>query len=157
MTAACLLAGSFLLGHESGHSIARPTACGSRVPPQRTVLGETPAHAPVHAGEVAIRQLLGRYGLCTVERLCALCAALHPQNAPDCVLAAQRARQLEADGVCCRVSQLAVNGRDLMAAGIPAGPGLRRTLEALLDAVVRGQLLNERQCLLDAAGQISAS
>ena len=34
--------GSFLLGHESGHSIARPTACGSRVPPQRTVLGETP-------------------------------------------------------------------------------------------------------------------
>ena len=45
----------------------------------------------------------------------------------------------------------------MMAAGIPAGPGLRRTLEALLDAVIRGQLLNERQCLLDAAGQISAS
>ena len=41
-----------------------------------------------------------------MERLCALCAALHPQNAPDCALAAQRARQLEADGVCCRVSQL---------------------------------------------------
>ena len=39
----CLLAGSFLLGHESGHSIARPTACGSRVPPQRTVLGGTPS------------------------------------------------------------------------------------------------------------------
>ena len=118
---------------------------------------KAPVHVPVHAGEVAIRQLLGRYGLCTVERLCALCAALHPQAAPACALAAQRARQLEADGVCCRVSQLAVNGRDLMAAGIPAGPGLRRTLEALLDAVVRGQLLTERQCLLDAAGQISAS
>ena len=29
----------------AGHSIARPTACGSRVPPQRTVLGETSAHA----------------------------------------------------------------------------------------------------------------
>ena len=67
---------------------------------------KAPAHAPVHAGEVAIRQLLGRYGLCTVERLCALCAALHPQNAPACTFAAQRARQLEADGVCCRVSQL---------------------------------------------------
>ena len=92
-----------------------------------------------------------------MERLCALCAALRPQAAPACALAAQRARQLEADGVCCRVSQLAVNGRDLMAAGIPAGPGLRRTLEALLDAVIRGQLPNERQCLLDAAGQISAS
>ena len=145
--------GSFLLGHESGHSIARPTACGSRVPPQRTVLGETPAHA----GEVAIRQLLGQYGLCTVERLCALCAALHPQNAPDCALAAQRARQLEADGVCCRVSQLGVNGRDLMAAGIPAGPALRRVLEALLDGVIRAEYPNEKPALLAAAQKIIAS
>ena len=144
---------SFLLGHESGHSIARPTACGSRVPPQRTVLGETPAHA----GEVAIRQLLGRYGLCTVERLCALCAALHPQAAPACALAAQRARQLEADGVCCRVSQLAVNGRDLMAAGIPAGPALRRVLETLLDGVIRAEYPNEKPVLLAAAQKISAS
>ena len=145
--------GSFLLGHESGHSIARPTACGSRVPPQRTVLGETPAHA----GEVAIRQLLGRYGLCTVERLCALCAALHPQTAPDCALAAQRARQLEADGVCCRVSQLAVNGRDLMAVGIPAGPALRRVLETLLDGVIRAEYPNEKPALLAAAQKMIAS
>ena len=137
----------------AGHSIARPTACGSRVPPQRTVLGETPAHA----GEVAIRQLLGRYGLRTVERLCALCAALHPQNAPDCALAAQRARQLEADGVCCRVSQLAVNGRDLMAAGIPAGPALRRVLEALLDGVIHAEYPNEKPALLAAAQKIIAS
>ena len=137
----------------AGHSIARPTACGSRVPPQRTVLGETPAHA----GEVAIRQLLGRYGLRTVERLCALCAALHPQNAPDCALAAQRARQLEADGVCCRVSQLAVNGRDLMAAGIPAGPALRRVLETLLDGVIRAEYPNEKPALLAAAQKMIAS
>ena len=137
----------------AGHSIARPTACGSRVPPQRTVLGETPAHA----GEIAIRQLLGRYGLRTVERLCALCTALHPQNAPDCALAAQRARQLEADGVCCRVSQLAVNGRDLMAAGIPAGPALRRVLEELLDGVIRAEYPNEKPALLAAAQKIIAS
>ena len=152
-TAGESVCGSFLLGHESGHSIARPTACGSRVPPQRTVLGETPAHA----GEVAIRQLLGRYGLCTVERLCALCAALHPQAALDCTLAAQWARQLEADGVCCRVSQLAVNGRDLMAAGIPAGPALRRVLEALLDGVIRAEYPNEKPALLAAAQKIIAS
>ena len=118
---------------------------------------KAPAHAPVHAGEVAIRQLLGRYGLCTVERLCALCAALHPQNAPACTFAAQRARQLEADGVCCRVSQLAVNGRDLMAAGIPAGPALRRVLEALLDGVIRAEYPNEKPALLAAAQKIIAS
>ena len=152
-TAGESVCGSFLLGHESGHSIARPTACGSRVPPQRTVLGETPAHA----GEVAIRRLLGQYGLRTVERLCALCAALQPQNAPACALAAQRARQLETDGVCCRVSQLAVNGRDLMAAGIPAGPALRRVLEALLDGVIRAEYPNEKPALLAATQKIIAS
>ena len=115
---------------------------------------KAPVHVPVHAGEIAIRQLLGQYGLCTVERLCALCAALHPQNAPDCALAAQRARQLEADGVCCRVSQLAVNGRDLMAAGIPAGPALRRVLEALLDGVIRAEYPNEKTALLAAAQKL---
>ena len=113
--------------------------------------------ASAHPGDIHIRQLLGRYGLCTVERLCALCAALHPQNAPDCALAAQRARQLEADGVCCRVSQLAVNGRDLMAAGIPAGPALRRVLEALLDGVIHAEYPNEKPALLAAAQKIIAS
>ena len=153
--------GRFLLGHEKGHSIALPTACGSRVPPQRTVLGETstaPGQAPAaHDTVIRIRKLLGRYDLHTVQRLAALGAAMEPEQAADFAAQAELAAQLDADGVCCRVSQLAVNGRDLMAAGIPAGPGLRRTLEALLDAVVRGQLPNEQQCLLDAAGQISAS
>ena len=113
--------------------------------------------ASAHPDDIHLRQLLGRYGLCTVERLCALCAALHPQTAPVCALAAQRARQLEADGVCCRVSQLAVNGRDLMAAGIPAGPALRRVLEALLDGVIRAEYPNEKTALLAAAQKISAS
>lgn len=113
--------------------------------------------ASAHPGDIHIRQLLGQYGLCTVERLCALCAALHPQAAPDCALAAQRARQLDANGVCCRVSQLAVNGRDLMAAGIPAGPALRRVLEALLDGVIRAEYPNEKPALLAAAQKIIAS
>ena len=113
--------------------------------------------ASAHPGDIHIRQLLGRYGLCTVERLCALCAALHPQAASECALTAQRARQLEADGVCCRVSQLAVNGRDLMAAGIPAGPALRRVLEALLDGVIRAEYPNEKPALLAAAQKIIAS
>ena len=145
--------GSFLLGHESGHSIARPTACGGRVPPQRTVLGETSAAPDI----AAIRKLLGRYGLTTVQRLAALGTALHPERAADFAAQARSAEQMEADGVCCRISQLAVNGRDLMAAGIPAGPGLRRVLEALLDGVIRGEYPNEKQALLEQAHKISAS
>ena len=133
-----------------------PAAAGSRAGDgMARFVSEEKASA--HTGDIHIRQLLGRYGLCTVERLCALCAALHPQNAPDCALAAQRARQLEADGVCCRVSQLAVNGRDLMAAGIPAGPALRRVLEALLDGVIRAEYPNEKPALLAAAQKIIAS
>ena len=54
--------GSFLLGHESGHSIARPTACGSRVPPQRTVLGETPG--PLNCKIYRCAPPLGRAQLC---------------------------------------------------------------------------------------------
>ena len=135
-----------------------PAAAGSHPPdgPQRnsrTGLGQDAAPDTV----IRIRKLLGRYDLHTVQRLAALGAAMEPERAADFAAQAELAARLDADGVCCRVSQLAVNGRDLMAAGIPAGPGLRRTLEALLDAVIRGQLLNERQCLLDAAGQISAS
>jgi len=135
-----------------------PAAAGSHPPdgPQRnsrTGLGQDAAPDTV----IRIRKLLGRYDLHTVQRLAALGAAMEPEQAADFAAQAELAAQLDADGVCCRVSQLAVNGRDLMAAGIPAGPGLRRTLEALLDAVIRGQLSNERQCLLDAAGQISAS
>ena len=119
--------------------------------------GVSEEKAPAHPSDIHLRQLLGRYGLCTVERLCALCAALHPQAAPACALAAQRARQLEADGACCRVSQLAVNGRDLMAVGIPAGPALRRVLEALLDGVIRAEYPNEKPALLAAAQKIIAS
>ena len=135
-----------------------PAAAGSHPPdgPQRnsrTGLGQDAAPDTV----IRIRKLLGRYDLHTVQRLAALGAAMEPERAADFTAQAELAAQLDADGVCCRVSQLAVNGRDLMAAGIPAGPGLRKALEALLDAVVRGQLPNERQCLLDAAGQISAS
>ena len=137
----------------AGHSIARPTACGGRVPPQRTVLGETSA-APDTA---AIRKLLGRYGLTAVQRLAALGTALHPERAADFAAQARSAEQMEADGVCCRISQLAVNGCDLMAAGIPAGPGLRRVLEALLDGVIRGEYPNEKQALLEQAHKISAS
>ena len=57
----------------------------------------------------------------------------------------------------CRVSQLAVNGRDLMAAGVRPGPGLRQVLNALLEAVITGQTPNEKDALLAAAVQFSAS
>ena len=146
--------GSFLFGHDSGHSIARPIAFGNRVPPQRTVLRET----TVTPGFIIYaRRLLGKYNLCTVQRIAALGTALQPERSADFAALSELAEQLDADGVCCRVSQLAVNGRDLMAAGVPAGPGIRKVLEALLDGVIREEYPNERQALLAAVQQFAAS
>ena len=146
--------GSFLFGHDSGHSIARPIAFGNRVPPQRTVLRET----TVTPGFIIYaRRLLGKYNLCTVQRLAALGTALQPEHAADFAALSELAERLDADGVCCRISQLAVNGRDLMAAGVPAGPGIRKVLEALLDGVIREEYPNERQALLAAVQQFAAS
>ena len=167
-------AGSFLLGHESGHSIARPIACGNRVPPQRTVLGETPdtpvqtpcgtpvseEEAPGTPGsemQLTAKRLLGRYELPTIQRLTALCSARHPEQAGAFAALRAEAEQLTAENACCRVSQLAVNGRDLMAAGVRPGPGLRQVLNALLEAVITGQTPNEKDALLAAAAQFSAS
>ena len=166
--------GSFLLGHETGHSIARPIACGNRVPPQRTVLGETPdtpvqtpcvtpvseEEAPGTPGsemQLTAKRLLGRYELPTIKRLTALCSARHPEQAGAFAALRAEAEQLTAENVCCRVSQLAVNGRDLMAAGVRPGPGLRQVLNALLEAVITGQTPNEKDALLAAAAQFSAS
>ena len=103
------------------------------------------------------RRLLGKYNLCTVRRIAALGTALQPERAADFAALSELAEQLDADSVCCRVSQLAVNGRDLMAAGVPAGPGIRKILEALLDGVIREEYPNERQALLAAVQQLAAS
>ena len=140
----------------AGRSIARPIACGNRVPPQRTVLGETPG-TPNTTLTVQAKRLLGRYELPTIQRLTALCSARHPEQTGAFAALQAEAERLTAENACCRVSQLAVNGRDLMAAGIRPGPGLRQVLNALLEAVITGQTPNEKDALLAAAAQFSAS
>ena len=124
-----------------------PAATGSH--PSGRSSEKLPARPPVSLN-IYTRKLLGQYGLKTVQRLAALGTALQPEHAADFAALSELAEQLDADGVCCRVSQLAVNGRDLMAAGVPAGPGIRKVLEALLDGVIREEYPNERQALLAA-------
>ena len=140
----------------AGHSIARPIACGNRVPPQRTVLGETPG-TPNTTLTVQAKRLLGRYELPTIQRLTALCSARYPEQAEAFAALRAEAERLTAENACCRVSQLAVNGHDLMAAGVRPGPGLRQVLNALLEVVITGQTPNEKDALLAAAAQFSAS
>ena len=103
------------------------------------------------------KRLLGKYDLHTVQQLTALWSALQPERKDEFTALQKEAETLTAQSVCCRVSQLAVNGRDLMAAGVAPGPGLRRALEALLEEVITGRLPNEKAELLAFAAKFSAS
>jgi len=49
------------------------------------------------------------------------------------------------------LKSLAVNGRDLMQAGIPAGKELGRILNELLDCVIEDPQMNSKECLLKTA------
>jgi tRNA nucleotidyltransferase (CCA-adding enzyme) len=53
-----------------------------------------------------------------------------------------------------RLADLAVDGGDLIGIGYHEGPELGRALETLLDAVVEDPTLNEREKLLDRAGEL---
>ena len=145
------------LGEDGTRRTLRRLRCSNACIEETAVLvREVVPGVPVSLNIYA-RRLLGKYNLCTVQRLAALGTALQPEHAADFAALSELAEQLDADGVCCRVSQLAVNGRDLMAAGVPAGPGIRKVLEALLDGVIREEYSNERQALLTAVQQLAAS
>ena len=136
-----------------------PAAAGSRAGDgmARTVSEEEAPGTPGSEMQLTAKRLLGRYELPTIKRLTALCSARHPEQTGAFAALRAEAEQLTAENACCRVSQLAVNGRDLMAAGVRPGPGLRQVLNALLEAVITGQTPNEKDALLAAAAQFSAS
>ena len=145
------------LGEDGTRRTLRRLRCSNACIEETAVLvREVVSGVPVSLN-IYTHKLLGKYNLCTVQRLAALGTALQPEHAADFAALSELAEQLDADGVCCRVSQLAVNGRDLMAAGVPAGPGIRKVLEALLDGVIREEYPNERQALLTAVQQLAAS
>ena len=145
------------LGEDGTRRTLRRLRCSNACIEETAVLvREVVSGVPVSLNIYA-RRLLGKYNLCTVQRLAALGTALQPEHAADFAALSELAERLDADGVCCRISQLAVNGRDLMAAGVPAGPGIRKVLEALLDGVIREEYPNERQALLTAVQQLAAS
>lgn len=122
-----------------------------------TLVREAAAGMPDAALTLTARRFLSRYDLATITDLTALCSARHPEQAEAFAALQQEAARLVETNACCRINQLAVNGRDLMDAGIRPGPGLRRVLDALLEQVLTGQLPNEKAALLAAAAQVAAS
>lgn len=113
---------------------------------------------PLPAQEKGVRRLMMRFGDEDIGRLLEIqrCDRLahHPDycdlppawyGLPDMV------KKLREENACLSLKDLAVNGRDLMNLGIPAGPELGRLLQALFDEVADGALPNERGILLTEA------
>ena len=142
------------LGEAGARRALKHLRCSNALTDEVTTLvreaGLSPEKEPT-ARMLQAKRLLGRLQPDTVRRLTALGAALAPEQAGAFAALGAEAARLTEENACCRVGQLAVNGRDLMALGLPPGPGLRRQLEAPLEAVITGQLPNTRDALLAAA------
>ena len=145
------------LGEAGARKALRKLKCSNALTDEMTALEREAPGTPGSEMQLTAKRLLGRYELPTIQRLTALCSARHPEQAETFAALRAEAERLTAENACCRVSQLAVNGRDLMAAGVRPGPGLRQVLNALLEAVITGQTPNEKDALLAAAAQFSAS
>ena len=65
--------------------------------------------------------------------------------------------KLLAENACVTLKQLAVSGRDLMQAGVPAGKQIGVVLNALLVEVMDEKTPNERESLLQRAKQLQAA
>lgn len=60
-----------------------------------------------------------------------------------------KAEEIVALGKCFSLKDLAVNGRDVIAAGVTPGPEVGRTLDRLLEQVISGEIPNEQKTLLN--------
>ena len=61
----------------------------------------------------------------------------------------EMAKQILAERQCLSLKDLAVNGNDVMAAGIEPGPEVGRILNGLLEQVLSGKVPNRRETLLE--------
>lgn len=104
----------------------------------------------------SVRKLLGEMGPGQFERLMELRRADVLAQAPEYI--PQRrdkvdnlkvmASKILSQGDCVNLKQLAVNGNDLIAAGMPPGPKVKATLHSLLEMVLADPALNTREALL---------
>lgn len=118
--------------------------------------------APLPVGDASILKALNRCGPVFLRRLCALKYADLDAHAPTVEVVSRRAEvsafearmtQLAKEG-CYTIRQLAVNGSDLMDAGVRAGPEVGRKLHLLLRAVMEGRVPNTRDALLAALREL---
>lgn len=113
----------------------------------------------IEATPKVVRRWLQRLGpglffdLLELERADGMACAPRPAPEPDrCAQAEAMAREILDQKPCLTLKELAVNGRDALAAGL-SGPAVGRALNRLLDQVAAGDLPNDRAVLLPLLNQ----
>ncbi len=112
--------------------------------------------SPIPTTPETVRRALHRLGEADFSLLLRLwrAVALTQPPAPDRArlrdldTAQAIADDLIARGQCFRLRDLAVDGRDVIAAGAPPGPRVGQVLDALLERVLSGEAENDRAVLL---------
>ena len=113
---------------------------------------------PMEPTAAVVRRALNKLGPEGLRDLIALKRADNLAQAPEfrdrqrtCDEIEALAAQIIAEQQAFSLKDLAINGGDLRALGIPPGPDMGRVLNELLDAVISDRLPNEREALLNEA------
>lgn len=139
------------LGEEAARQVLRRLRCSREQIDRVSLLVSCQGLTAEPAGaqrQIQARRLLGRLGMETLCQLLWLAKAQHPEQIGALEGLEAEAQSAQQSGVCCRADQLAVNGRDLLAAGVAPGPAVGRILQALLEQVIQGSLPNKKEDLL---------
>lgn len=113
-------------------------------------------NAPLNDSPRVMRRMLSKLGEPMVRSLIQLKIADDAGKAPGVLekgrplwLAAEaRLEQIAAENACLHTRDLSINGKDLIALGVPQGEQIGKILQQLLDAVLDEKLSNEREILL---------
>ena len=104
--------------------------------------------------DVRLRRMMSTMDDDLFDLLLTFWETLRPEEAESVRFLRDRTRAIRERGDCIRLKQLAVSGNDLMAAGVPRGPGLGRMLNRLFELVLEQPERNEREFLLKKAKEM---
>lgn len=121
--------------------------------------------AVIPADRRAMRRLTAKLGEDTVRQLLLLrqgdcvgqSAWAYEEDRPQLERAWKLLDDIIAENACLHLRDLAVNGSDLIAAGVEKGPQVGQILQKLLQLVIDERLPNEKECLLEEAKKILKS
>jgi tRNA nucleotidyltransferase (CCA-adding enzyme) len=109
----------------------------------------------IYANDVSVKKALSKYGLETLLELCEVQIADEKSKAgfveikvDNHVQVMVKACEIVQSGECYSLPQLAVNGDDLIKLGYK-GEEIGRILQELLNKVITGEAINEKEALLN--------